>query len=77
MKTIIEVLFFKYAESQESNLTRNNGVWVTKPFQNWKKVIEKMKAHAGSETHTRYVEAELLAKKRRINRTSLTTCWGS
>ena len=32
--------------------------------------IQKMKAHAGSETHTRYVEAELLAKKRRINRTS-------
>ena len=27
-------------------------------------MIQKMKTHAGSETHTRYVEAELLAKKR-------------
>ena len=41
----------------------SGGVWVTRPFQNWKKAIQKMKAHATSETHVRHLEAELLAKR--------------
>ena len=38
----------------------SGGVWVTKPFQNWKKAVEKMKAHASSEFHLRQAEAALL-----------------
>ena len=39
-------------------------MWITKPFQNWKKAVQKMKAHASSEFHVRQVEAELLANRR-------------
>ena len=41
----------------------SGGVWITKPFQNWKKAVEKMKAHASSETHSRCLEAELTKKR--------------
>ena len=33
--------------------SRSGGVWVTKPFQNWKKAIEKMKSHEKSAFHIR------------------------
>ena len=69
----IKVCFVKYAESQRARAQGGSDVWVTKPFQNRKKVILKMKAHAGSETTS---DAEALGKKRRINRTLLTMCWG-
>ena len=39
----------------------SGGLWVTKPFQNWKKAVQKMKAHTSSEFHLRQVEAELIA----------------
>ena len=47
-----------------------------KTISDGKKVIQKMKAHAGSETHTGYIEAELLARKIKINNnhTSFITC---
>ena len=61
-----KVHIVKCAESQRESQSQasqgSSGVCVTKPFQNWKKVIQNMKAHAGGETHIRYVEAELLAK---------------
>ena len=41
----------------------SGGVWVTKPFQNWKKVVQKMKEHVSSESHLRQVEAELIEEK--------------
>ena len=38
-------------------------MWVTKPFQNWKKAVQKMKEHASSESHLRQVEAELIVSR--------------
>jgi hypothetical protein len=49
--------------SQSQTSQGSGGVWITKPFQNWKKAVQKMKAHAGSESHIRHLEAELTAKK--------------
>ena len=57
----------KRSEIQSQTSEDIFSVWVTKPFQNWKMTIQKVKAHAGCETHIRYVDNELLAKKRRIN----------
>ena len=51
------------SETQSQTSQGSGGVWVTRPFQNWKKAIQKMKAHASSETHVRHCEAELLAKR--------------
>ena len=42
---------------------RSGGVWITKPFQNWKKAVQKKKDHASSESHLRQVEAELIVSK--------------
>jgi len=50
-------------ETHSQTSLGSGGVWVTKPFQNWKKSIQKMKAHASSEIHVRHLEAELLVKK--------------
>lgn len=41
----------------------SGGTWVTKPFNNWRKALEKMRAHASSDTHTKCVEAELLVRE--------------
>ena len=38
-------------------------MWVTKPFLNWKKAVQKMKEHASSESHLRQVEAELIVSR--------------
>ena len=38
-------------------------MWVTKPFQNWKKAVQKMKEHASSESHLRQVEADLIVSR--------------
>jgi len=34
-------------------------VWTTKPFSNWKKAVEKMKAHEKSDTHSQAKDAAL------------------
>ena len=41
----------RISEIQCLTLQGSGGEWVTMPFKNWKKAIQKMKAHAGSETH--------------------------
>ena len=47
-------------------------------FRTGKKAIQKMKAHASSETHVRHCEAELLAKRgETVVATSITTHWRS
>ena len=38
---------------------RTGGVWITKPFTNWKKGVEKMKAHASSDAHIKASQAAL------------------
>ena len=50
-------------ETRGQSLQGSGGVWVTKPFQNWKKAVQKMKAHASSESHLRQVEAELIVSR--------------
>ena len=51
------------SETQSQTSQGSGGVWVTRPFQNWKKAIQKIKVHASSETHVRHCEAGLLAKR--------------
>jgi hypothetical protein len=46
-----EGVFCKICKQVGKSLQRTGGTWVTKPFKNWKKAIEKMKAHAQSDTH--------------------------
>ena len=43
--------------------TGAGGVWVTKPFKNWKKAVEKMKAHSRSDSHSHATQAMLAAKR--------------
>ena len=57
----IQMCFVKFAESQRQRQTTqgSSGVCATKPFQNWKKVIQKMKAQQVMKPHQ--LEAEALA----------------
>ena len=50
-------------ETRGQSSQGSGGVWVTKPFQNWKKAVQKMKEHASSESHLRQVEAELIVSR--------------
>ena len=60
MKTSM-VLFAVCKQTTAESDTR--GVWVTKPFQNWKKGTERMKAHKRSNLHTRASQALLVISK--------------
>lgn len=57
-----EGAFCKICKQSGKSLQYTGGVWVTKPFKNWKKAVEKMKAHAKSASHSRATEAMLAAK---------------
>jgi hypothetical protein len=46
-----EGAFCKLCKTSERSLERTGGVWTTNPFTNWKKAVEKMKAHAQSDAH--------------------------
>ena len=50
-------------ETRGQSSQGSGGVWVIKPFQNWKKAVQKMKEHASSESHLRQVEAELIVSR--------------
>ena len=58
-----EGTFCRYYKESGRSLQRTGGVWVTKPFKNWKKATEKMRAHEKSESHVRASEAVLLAAR--------------
>ena len=45
-------MFCKECKKAEKSLQRTGGTWVTKPFTNWKKASEKMKAHSQSDIRT-------------------------
>ena len=45
----------------ESATQHTGGVWVTKPFQSWKKATERMKAHESSSLHTQTSQALLVS----------------
>jgi len=40
---------------------KTGGAWITKPFKNWEKAVERMRAHAKSDAHIRCSEAEVTA----------------
>ena len=66
MMATSKVHFTKYAERLKprgESSQGSGGVCVTKPFQNWKKAVQKMKEHASSESHLRQVEAELIVSR--------------
>ena len=44
-------------------MQRTGGTWVTKPFTNWKKALEKMKAHSQSDIHVQACQASMLAER--------------
>ena len=43
--------FCKLCKKDGRSLQRTGGAWITKPFSNWKKVIQKMKSHSKCEVH--------------------------
>ena len=43
--------FCKVCRRSGKTLLRTGGIWVTHPFTNWKKAVEKMKAHEKSDQH--------------------------
>lgn len=56
-----EGAFCKLCRRTGRSLERTGGIWVTKPFSNWKKAVEKMKAHEKSNTHSQAKVAALAA----------------
>ena len=50
-------------QNRGTSLQRTGGTWISKPFKNWKKAIEKIKAHAKSEIHLQSCEAEMAAAR--------------
>lgn len=54
--------FCKVCRMSGKSLQRTGGVWVTKPFTNWKKAVEKMKAHEKSDSHSQANLAALAAE---------------
>ena len=58
--------FCKVCRKQEpQSLKKTGGAWITKPFKNWKKAVEKMRAHSKSDSHIKLYEVELLAARAR------------
>ena len=49
----------KLYKTYGQSLERTGGVWTTKPFTNWKIVVEKMKAHTKSDAHIAASQAPL------------------
>lgn len=62
MTTIIKDHFVRSVESRSlSYLKKTGSAWITKPFKNWKKAVDKMRAHS----HIKHCESELLAARAR------------
>ena len=51
-------VFCKVCKKRGVSLERTGGAWITKPFNNWKKALEKMRAHSQSEVHIQSCAAE-------------------
>ena len=61
MIRIVKVLIVKVCRNLESHLKSTGGVWVTTPFSNWKKAVEKMRDHKKSYVRSHAKEASLAA----------------
>ena len=56
-------VFCKECERAGKSLQRTGGTWVIKPFTNWKKALEKMKAHSQSDIHVQACQALMLVER--------------
>ena len=64
--------FCKVCKKQDpQSLQKTGGAWITKPFKNWKKAVEKIRAHSKSDSHIKHCEAELLAARARKEGSSI------
>lgn len=57
--------FCKFCRKRGRSHDKTGGAWITKPFNNWKKAIEKMRAHSKSDGHIQSCEAEITATRGR------------
>lgn len=55
--------FCKVCKKGGKSLERTGGTWVTKPFNNWKKAVEKMRAHSQSNGHIQSCETQIAAAR--------------
>ena len=55
--------FCKVCRKRGLSFERTGGTRISKPFKNWKKAVEKMKAHAKSKSHIQSCEAEIAAAR--------------
>ena len=53
--------FCKVCKKWGRSLEKTGGTWVTKPFNNWKKALEKMRAHSQSGEHIQSCSAQIAA----------------
>ena len=64
MMTIFkEPSFCKVCRKRRIYLQRTEGTWISNPFKNWKKTIEKMKVHTKNEDHILSCEAKKAAAR--------------
>ena len=56
-------MFCKECKKPGKSLQRTGGTWVTKPFTNSKKALEKMKAHSQSDIYVQACQASMLAER--------------
>ena len=52
--------FCKVCRKRGISLQRTGGTWISRPFKNWKKAIEKMKAHTKSDFTSCHVKQRRL-----------------
>ena len=56
-------MFCKECKKAGQSLQRTGDTWVTKPFTNWKKAMEKMMAHSQSDIPVQACQASMLAER--------------
>ena len=59
--------FCKVCRKQEpQSLQKTRGTWITKPFKNWKRAVEKMRTHSKSDSHIKSRVISSKSKERGI-----------
>ena len=53
--------FYNVCRKWGRSVQKTGGAWITQPFNNWKKALEKMRAHSQSDEHIQSCEAQLAA----------------
>ena len=57
--------FYNFCRKRGRSRDKTGGARITKPFNNWKKAIEKMQVHSKSDGHIQSCEAEITATRER------------